>query len=151
NVLVAGGVGPSGGTNDSTLASAETYDPTTGLWTITDPMGQPREGPVATLLANGKVLVTGGSSLSGSIFPTSVEIFDPATSTWLPTFPLVSGRRDHTAALLPDGRVLIAGGFNSSDTGPSTELYDPAAAVAAPFSLNHPTRLLSGAFEFGFR
>jgi hypothetical protein len=114
-------------------------------------MGQPRQGPTATLLPNGKVLVVGGNSFFRSIYPTSAEIFDPATGKWSPTFPVVSGRRDHIAALLPNGKVLLAGGFNTSDTGPSTELYDPASAVAAPFLLSQPTKFPNGALQFTFR
>jgi hypothetical protein len=54
--------------------------------------------------------------------------------------------------LLPDGKVLIAGGFNTSDTGPSTELFDPASVVAAPFLLSQPTKPPSaGAIQFTFR
>jgi hypothetical protein len=46
----------------------------------------------------------------------------------------------------------VAGGFNTSDTGLSTELFDPAsAAEAAPFLLTQPTKSQSGAFQFTFR
>jgi hypothetical protein len=151
-VLVADGSDFSSGNSDPTLASAEIYDPATGTWTLTGSMSQPRESHTATRLSNGKVLVAGGSSLLGSVFPTSTELYDPATGKWSPTLPLVSGRRDHIAALLPCGKVLIAGGFNTSDTGPSTELYDPLSAVAAtPFMLTQPVKLPTGAFQFTFR
>jgi hypothetical protein len=102
-------------------------------------------------LPNGKVLVAGGTSFFRSVFPTSAEIFDPAAGKWSPTFPLVSGRQDHFTTLLPNGKVLIAGGFNTSDTGPSTELYDPASAVAAPFLLSQPAKLPTGGVQFTFR
>jgi N-acetylneuraminic acid mutarotase len=150
-VLVAGGDETSVGNSDPTLGSAEIYDPATGSWSATNPMGQPRQGHTATLLANGKVLVAGGTGFFASVFPTSAEIFDPTTGKWSPTFPLVSGRQDHFATLLPNGKVLIAGGFNTSDTGPSTELFNPASAVAAPLLLSQPTRPPTGGVQFAFR
>jgi hypothetical protein len=113
-------------------------------------MGQPRQVQTATLLTNGKVLVAGGESFFGGVFPTSAELYDPAAGRWLPTLPLVSGRTDHIATLLPNGKVLVAGGFNTSDTGPSTELFDPASAVATP-ALLAPSTQSAGAISFTFR
>jgi hypothetical protein len=154
-VLVAGGAGPPADPGavpfDPVLASAEIFDPTTGTWTLTGSMGQPRQVHTATLLPTGKVLVAGGLSYFDSVFPTGAELYDPATGKWSPTLPLVSGRRDHIAALLPSGKVLLIGGFNTSDTGPSNELYDPESAVATPVQLAQPTQRQSGAFEFTFR
>jgi hypothetical protein len=114
-------------------------------------MGQPRDSHTATLLPGGKVLVTGGKSYFGSVFPTSTEMYDLLTRKWSPTLPLVSGRTDHFAALLPNGKVLLAGGFNSTDTGPSTELFDLASLVASPFFLSQPAKLPGGEIQFTFR
>jgi hypothetical protein len=133
------------------LNSAELYDPTTRTWTLASSMGQPRQGHTATLLPNGKVLVAAGTSYFETVYPTSAEMYDPATGKWSPTLPLVSGHLDHFTALLPGGKVLLAGGFNTTDTGPNSELFDPASVVATPALLSQPTIGPSGAIRFTFR
>jgi hypothetical protein len=153
-VLVAGGTGatPAQSTTpvDAALASSEIYDPATGSWTPTGSLGQARLAHTATLMPNGKVLVAGGESFFGTVFPTSAEVYDPAAGKWSPTLPLLSGRSAHITVLLPNGKILVAGGLNTSDTGPNTELFDPASAVATPTLLTPPTQV-AGAIEFRFR
>ncbi len=78
----------------------------------------------ATLLANGKVLVTGGYDSNGDPV-NNAELFDPASGTWTATSPLTTARGDHTATLLPNGNVLAAGGFDSlGDPLSSAEVYN---------------------------
>ena len=87
-------------------------------------------GDTATLLADGRVLVTIGCS-------TAAELYDPATGTFSPTGSLTATRGGKTATLLRDGRVLIAGGGNCGDAAhdgiwASAELYDPATGTFSP-------------------
>lgn len=77
-VLVAGGHGDDGTINGVTLASAELYDPATGLWEPTAPMAAARRQHAAVLLPSGAVLAAGGiadAPVPGG-FLLSAESFD---------------------------------------------------------------------------
>src|SRR6266581_4372502 len=90
-----------------------------------DPLVVPRTGHAATVLADGRVLITGGRDGAGTIVATA-EIFDPATETSTAVGALVTARVSHTATLLPNGRVLIAGGTSATGSLSSAEIFDPA-------------------------
>lgn len=135
-VLVAGGWASSTCNPSSAVASAELYDPATGLWTATASMAAARTQHDAVLLNSGKVLVVGGGGGANSCGSglASAELYDPAAGTWSQTGSLNAGRQRFTAALLPSGRVLAAGGFNCvcltiSSALASAELYDPAVGA----------------------
>ncbi|WP_438007435.1 kelch repeat-containing protein [Sorangium sp. So ce321] len=108
---------------DSVLAAAEIYDPALNAWTAVAPMGLPRGGHTATLLADGRVLVAGGFSVLGRWQELAIcEIYDPAAGAFSPAASLLYPRRGHAAVRLLDGKILVAGG-----EGNLAELYDPAS------------------------
>jgi N-acetylneuraminic acid mutarotase len=127
-VLVAGGL--DGPFPSSSLASAELYDPTTNTWSAAAPMMGSRARQTATLLADGRVLVVGGVSVTlreGGLFPNrpaSAEIYDPQSNHWSTTAPMGFSRFDQTATRLADGRVLVAGGQGDAGILKSTEIYN---------------------------
>lgn len=91
-------------------------------------MTVPRAAHAATLLDNGKVLITGGFSGNTEIYYDTGELFDPATRSFLPTASMTSPRTGHGSVLLDDGTVLIAGGWGNGFLD-DAELYDPATGL----------------------
>jgi hypothetical protein len=84
-----------------------------------------REGADSAVLADGKLLITGG--FSNSNWVGSAEVFDPTTEEFqeLTSAPVVSQRTQALAATLADGEVLIAGGQGNFSGLTSAELFDP--------------------------
>ena len=86
-------------------------------------MAQAREGASATLLADGRLLVLGGTAPDGQ-YLNSGEIFDPETGRWSTITPMFEARANHTATLVHDGRVLVAGGVGPGGILASVQVYD---------------------------
>lgn len=105
---------------------AEVYDPRAGTWGPAGDLGEPRFDHSATLLADGRVLVTGGRSGAGQ---SGAEIWDPRTGAWRPTASMATGRFAHTASRMAGGTVLVAGGCSPTCQAPgdSAEIFEPTS------------------------
>src|SRR4029077_11451409 len=103
-------------------------------------MSTPRMSFASAILADGRVLLVGGSN--GTVPLATTEIFDPKSNS-VSAGPAISApRMGHSATTLLDGRVLVAGGNNGSADVASAEIYDPSTgnfAVLAS-SLGSPRR-----------
>lgn len=98
--------------------TARRFDPVTSAWTSST-MNSVRSLPTMTVLADGRVLVAGGSSLN------TAEIYNPDVNRWTAAAPMASVRRAAVAALLGDGRVLLVSGFDGAGEVNASERYTP--------------------------
>jgi len=120
DVLIAGGTETFASNGPVPLASAWIIKAGSGTIQPTGSMSVPRCGHQATLLQDGRVLITGGWGRGEDTQTT--EAYDPVAGTFAPLGKLhelfVS-----VVTLLSDGRVLIIGGT----AGPigSAEIFDP--------------------------
>jgi hypothetical protein len=155
NVLVVGGNG--GDVTDSSRITAEIFTEATGSWTRVGDLKFERTFHAATLLLDGRVLVTGGiNTPQNSSGRTECEFFDPASRTWSMAPPLNDARAHHTATLLPDGRVIVVAGYSLPNALKTVEILDAnqqSCTKVQPLSatrVGHTTTLLNGqAFVVG--
>lgn len=129
----------------SVSASATVNVGTLGAFLTTGDMATPRWGHTATLLPNGKVLVTGGVLEHGTppgygTGLSSAELYDPKTGTFTPTGSTNSIWSNPVATSFSNGKVLITG-------TQLAEVYDPAtgqftATGTSESRLNHTATLL---------
>lgn len=134
-VLVAGGAGTGGFSN--TLATAELYNPSTGVWHDTGSLSVGRSN-AAAILKNGQVLVAGGSNYANGIYTllASAELYNPSTGLWTSTASMAKGTLPTTPVLLTNSDVLIAN---------VAQFYNPSTAAwvntgALPKTAGNPTK-----------
>jgi hypothetical protein len=128
-VLIAGGLVCCDQTGETFTSAAEIYDPRTNVFQATGPLSTARGFHAATLLADGRVLITGGFHATDESTTASAEIYDPSTGRSTPAGNMQSGRSVHSAILLTDGRVLVLGGLQRTSV---TDIYDPETGTWAP-------------------
>ncbi|WP_413585031.1 kelch repeat-containing protein [Bdellovibrio sp. HCB274] len=81
----------------------------------------------STTLADGRILVVGGTVLNGpNPAMKEVEFFNPTTLRWSSAPPMAEARSRHTATMLSNGKVLVVGGVDISTYKATAELYNPA-------------------------
>ena len=162
-VLFTGGLDLTG----APTADAAIWDPATGTTTSLT-MGTPRAGHAATLMTDGRVMVTGGFenvtidlsqvltnplSLLGVFggMLASTEFFDPGTGTFGPGPGMLEARALHTATAMPGGEVLVAGGMtllpivNLPTVSNTAYTYNPTLGLFGLPSLFTGPRLLHSA------
>jgi Domain of unknown function (DUF1929) len=134
-IVVIGGGGAEDNSSGPT-ASAKTInitDPNDLVVAETGSMSLPRRQHTAVLLANGQVLVVGGSSgagfNNGAKGVLSSEVWDPISGTFKTLASMTTKRMYHSIAiLLPDARMLAAGGGRGTPDAPdeaSGEVFSP--------------------------
>lgn len=85
----------------------------------------PRMWHTATSLADGRVLLVGGSQAVDE-FVADVDVFDPVSGQTSAAASLHRPRQAHSATLLRDGRVLVVGGYALPGQWlDDAEVYDP--------------------------
>lgn len=96
-------------------------------WISATDMSSTRQRHSATLLSDGRLLISGGAlDFWGEVASATCEIYDPATEAWSSAGAMTVARSSHTSTLLPNGKVLVTGGYNGGGYAlSSAEIYDP--------------------------
>ena len=111
--------------NIEVYQSTEIYDPSRRTFQAGPSTRVARHKHEAIALADGRVLVLGGSDPRDRTHFVSTEIYDPRTGAFTdaPAMGLTRYKFRDTAVQLPDGRILVAGGAQFA------ELFDPRAGT----------------------
>jgi hypothetical protein len=121
---VAGGVG---------IPDVNRFDPISKAWTSLAPMTFPRWYPTATSLADGRVLVIGGSTNCVTCIGDIPEVYNPTSNTWtqLGSASLITPLYPQTY-LLPDGRILLAAATEGAVQAQTLDLTTQTWTVVDP-------------------
>lgn len=143
------------GGGDPPVATTEAIDLNAGTpaWTARASMPQARRQHNCTILPDGRVLVTGGSSNPGfnsNDVGKAAIVWNPANNTWTTWATEQNYRGYHSeAVLLPDARVISVGG----DGQANYQIFSPPYLFTGsrPTITSAPTNLTyGGSFSVGF-
>ncbi|MFY9822613.1 MAG: galactose oxidase-like domain-containing protein [Thermoanaerobaculia bacterium] len=130
-VMILGGVSPAA-TNTTELIDLSVPSP---QWVSGPPMAKARIQLNATLLPNGKVLVSGGSENDedNATAVKEAQLYDPESNTFASASTMEVPRLYHSnTLLLPDATVLSLGG------NPQRKVYQPEIEIYSPAYLFKP-------------
>ena len=119
------------------INQAQLFHPTTRTFSATGSMNVARRDHTATLLPDGKVLITGGQDNLGG--PTnSAELYDPATGKFTQTDSMIEGRRLHTASLISQPgqgvEVVVYSGVAAGVIDQRAEYWKEDTGAFSPYS-----------------
>jgi hypothetical protein len=149
------------------LKSVELYNPTVKQFTLLNDLQVGRVYHAASLLQNGKILITGGQTQQYPEGDSSAEIYDVVAGS-TPAAPMSTYRMNQSSIALADGTVMILGGNGGMIVAgtrlpylatfggnpipggalPTVEIYDPVTQAfisgpSAPISGSVPTQQAS--------
>ncbi len=142
-VFIAGGRSCEGANCISNPATqtAEVYDPGRRQFFAAGNLAEARTQHTATLLQDGRVLITGGRSCSGDCEGDSTlqdaSIYDPATGQFTAGGEMSTPRAGQQSIALPDGNVFVYGGIDCGGRFgcqflSSGDLFQPASGNFTP-------------------
>ncbi len=119
---------------DEFQSTAEIWNPSTNVNVMTKgELKTARANHTATLLPDGKVLISGGRNANSAL--SAAEVYDPATGLFTAVGDMNTARQGHVATSLGDGRVVISGGYSGQSLS-SIETYYQGAFTLAPSTMS---------------
>jgi len=123
----------------SALSSCVLYDPLANAWNPAPSLPKPRVGHAASLVGNGRALVSCGIEITNVLgfpvpgFSSDCRRYDPVANSWSAAGTVSGGRAFHAQTTLTNGRALLVGGVEGNlltlvfTTLATTRVYDPSA------------------------
>ncbi len=110
--------------DSSATDSIAIFDPSDNSTSAVGQLTAPRAGHTATVLADDRILVAGGTANDRIL--NDIEVVDLVAGTSTPISPLVQPRTGHAATRLANDKVLIVGGTSVDGVVLATaEIFDP--------------------------
>jgi N-acetylneuraminic acid mutarotase len=153
DVLYVGGL-PSTSPAANAVTTAESYDPSTGLWSLASSLPTGVAGAEAASLSNGEVLLAGGETGASGTVTNAAEVYSATSNAWSPVAAMPVGVAYAATTKLSSGEVLVAGGETTPEGAltAATQVFNPSSgswqtASGLPASSFGATATLLGSGE----